>query len=83
MRAIKEARKFIECNPADPSAKILSRLVLALESEVEFPIANIYQLDFDRFNLALEILREWRIDRYCAGKAKIFDTATQMSNLAH
>lgn len=81
MRAIKEARKFIENNPSDPSAKTLSRLVLALESEVEFPIANIYQLDLDRFNLALEILREWRLERYFVGKAKLFDTATQMSSL--
>jgi hypothetical protein len=82
MRAIKEARKFIERNPSDPSAKTLAKLVLALESEVEFPIANIYQLDLDRFNLALEILREWRLDRYFAGKAKLFDTATQVSDLA-
>lgn len=78
MRAIKEARKFIERNPTDSSAKTLSRLVLALESEGIFPIEDIYHLDLDRFNLALEILREWRLDRYFAGKAKLFDTATQM-----
>ena len=83
MHAIKEARKFIERNPSDPSAITLSRLVLALESEVEFPVADIYKLDLDRFNLALEILREWRLDRYFAGKAKLFDTATQMSSFTH
>lgn len=81
MHAIKEARKFIERNPSDPSAKTLSRLVLALESGGEFPIENIYQLDLDRFDLALEILREWRLDRYFAGKAKLFDAATQMSSI--
>ncbi|MBH1957315.1 hypothetical protein [Polaromonas sp.] len=81
MRAIKEARKFIERNPADPSAKALAKLVLALESEAEFPIIDIYQLDFERFNLALDILREWRLDRYFAGKAKLFDTATHASSL--
>lgn len=83
MHAIKKARKFIERNPMDSSAKILSRLVLALESEGEFLIEDIYQLDLDRFNLALEILREWRIDRYFAGKAKLFDTAMQVSQISH
>ena len=83
MHAIKEARKFIERNPSDPSAKMLSQLILALESDVEFSISNIYQLDLDRFDLALEILREWRLDRYFAGKAKLFDTATQMSSQVH
>jgi hypothetical protein len=82
MRAIHEARNFIERNPSDPSSKTLSNLVKALESEAEFPITHIYQLDLVRFNLALEIVREWRLDRYFAGKAKLFDTAKHMNSLA-
>lgn len=81
MHAIKEARKFIQQDPADPSAQTLARLVLALESEADFPISDIYQLDFDRFKLALEILEEWRIDRYYAGKARLFDISLQMAEL--
>ncbi len=81
MRAIKEARKIIEQDPANPSAKILARLVLALESEVEFPISSIYHLDFDRFDLAIRILEEWRLDRYYAGKARLFDISTQAFDL--
>lgn len=79
MHAIKKARKFIECNPSDLSAITLSKLVLALESEEEFLIEDIYKLDMNRFNLALDILREWRIDRYFAGKAKLFDSATHLN----
>lgn len=81
MNAIKEARKFIEKNPAHSSARTLSRLVLALESEVDFPITELYALDLDRFNPALEILREWRLDRYYAGKAKLFDISLQVADL--
>ena len=33
MRAVKEARQYIERNPADPSAVVLAKLVLALEME--------------------------------------------------
>ena len=47
MRAIKEARKFIESNSSSADAITLSRLVLALESEIDFPITDIYLLDYD------------------------------------
>jgi hypothetical protein len=75
MRAIKEARRLIEKSPEDPSAKTLARLVLALEAEVEFQISEIYSLDMEQFELALNILREWRLDRYYAGKARLFASA--------
>lgn len=78
MQIIKEARRFVETNPTNPSAQILARLVLALESESDFAITDIYKLDFDRFQMALKILEEWRIDRYFAGKAKLFDISLQV-----
>ena len=81
MRAIKEARKYIERSPKHPQAMTLSRLVLALESEGDFAIADLYQLDGERFKLALEILDEWRLDRHYASKAKLFDVSMQMAVL--
>lgn len=81
MRAIKEARKYIERKPDDSNAKTLSRLVLALESEAQFPITDLYLLDFDKFKLALEILDEWRLDRHYASKARLFDVSLQMAAL--
>jgi hypothetical protein len=81
MRAIKRARKLIERDPSTPTAKTLSRLVLALESEADFPISELYRLDFDHFNMAVQMLREWRIDRYYEGKARLFDVSLQTSEL--
>ena len=81
MRAIKEARHFIEKSPNDEAAKILARLVLALESEASFAITEIYKLDMEQFELALKILQEWRLERYYAGKARLFETALQVSQL--
>ncbi len=78
MQIIKEVRRFVERDPANPSAQVLARLVLALESESDFAISDIYRLDFDRFQMALKILEEWRIDRYFAGKAKLFDISLQI-----
>lgn len=82
MQVIKEARKFVASDPTNPSAQILARLVLALESESDFAISEIYQLDFDRFQMALKILEEWRIDRYFAGKGKLFDISRQAVDMS-
>jgi flagellar biosynthesis/type III secretory pathway protein FliH len=83
MRAIKEARHLIEKAPDDESSQILSRLVLALENEVNFAISDIYKLNRNQFELALNILQEWRLERYYSGKARLFDTALQVTELAH
>lgn len=77
MQIIKEVRKFVERDPTSSSAQILARLVLALESESDFALSEIYRLDYDRFQMALKVLEEWRIDRYFAGKAKLFDVSLQ------
>ncbi|MDN4591724.1 hypothetical protein DBA29_24880 [Xenophilus aerolatus] len=82
MNAIKEARRFIERQPDHPTARVLSRLVLALESSHSFELVTLYELDYDGFQLALDILREWRLDRYYAGKAKLFDLSMQVNELA-
>jgi hypothetical protein len=75
MRAIKKAKKIIEKNPEMVQAKVLSQLVLSLESDTEFQIKQLYDLPQDEFDFAIQILKEWRIDRHYMGKAKTFDTA--------
>ena len=79
MRAVKEARQYIERNPSDAHAVVLSQLVLALEMEADFHIADLYQLDQPRFDLALRILAEWRVDRYYLGKARLFEVSWQVA----
>ena len=81
MNAIKSARKFIVANPSSESARTLAQLVLALESETKFEIADLYKLELETFDIAIDILKEWRIDRYYAGKAKLFDLSMQVASL--
>ncbi|MBB1077418.1 hypothetical protein HUU62_23725 [Rhodoferax sp. 4810] len=76
MLAIKKARKLIEANPGEPAAKIIAALVLALESETSISVAQLYKLDDKRFELALEILDEWRLDRHYASKLRLIDSST-------
>ena len=81
MNAIKTARKLISADPASEASRTLAQLVLALESEGNFGVTDLYKLDFKRFELAIDILKEWRIDRYYVGKAKLFDLSMQVSSL--
>jgi len=82
MLAIKKARKLIEANPTDTASKTLASLVLALESDSPFLLADIYELDYKRFEIALEILAEWRMDRYYAKKLRLVDVSTLAKNIA-
>lgn len=81
MNAIKNARKLISADPASEASRTLAQLVLALESEGSFGVTDLYKLDLKRFELAIDILKEWRIDRYYVGKAKLFDLSMQVSAL--
>jgi hypothetical protein len=81
MLAINKARKFIQSDPSDQAAQIISSLVLALESEGEISVAQLYKLDYKNFELALEILSEWRLDRYYASKLRLLDASTHAHEL--
>jgi hypothetical protein len=75
MNAIKAIRKHLERNPDAPSSKALARLVAALAEEKSYPLAELYAMDYDTFEMAMELLRDWRLDRYYAARLKLFDFA--------
>ena len=81
MRALKKTRKLIEKDPSSRAAVTLSSLVVALESEAPFTLTELYRLDYDSFQLALELLAEWRLDRYYMSKVRLLDLSVQMGEM--
>lgn len=81
MLAIKTARKFIQANPNHPASKTIASLVLALENTGHISVKDLYDLDNDRFELVLEILSEWRLDRHYASKLRLLDVSAQVQEL--
>jgi hypothetical protein len=73
MNAIKQIRKYLEHDPHSEAAKILGRLTAALAEEGQFSLADLYRLDYETFNLAIELLKDWRLDRYYAARIRLFD----------
>ncbi len=82
MNAIKKARRIIESQPESFEARTLAALVLALESAGPFVLEDMYKLDTQSFDLAISVLREWRLDRYYMGKAKLFDVSWHARELS-
>jgi hypothetical protein len=79
MRAIKKARKLIEKDPGSQAATALSTLILALETGSEFSFTPLYELSINEFDLAIEVIKDWRLDRYYEGKVKAIGVALQAS----
>jgi hypothetical protein len=73
MNAIKEIRKYLLKNPDSEHSRTLARLVAALAEEGPFPLSELYQLDHQSFELAIALMRDWRLDRYYAARIKLFD----------
>lgn len=62
--AVKTIAKYIRNNPDSVGEEILRGLCAALETQASFEIHRIYELDKKAFELALELLEEWRFDRH-------------------
>jgi len=78
MSAIKQARELIKKDPDSKDAQILSYLIIALEMGHEFLLSELYKMNYDTFKLALQVIENWRIDRYYRSKVKLYDWAWQV-----
>jgi flagellar biosynthesis/type III secretory pathway protein FliH len=81
MLAIKKARKLIQKSPESPTARTLSTLIIALETEQDFSLKTLYQLDLDDFDLAMDVLKEWRLDRYYMSKVRLMDVSLMVEQI--
>ena len=73
MHAIKQIRKYLENNSTSESAPMLERFAAALTEEKEFPLADLYRLSYEEFELAIDLLKDWRFDRHYAENLKLFE----------
>lgn len=73
MNALKTARKLIDAHPESQAAVTLAQLIQALQYERKINVAALYALRPDDFELAIEVLKQWRIDRRTASRDRGFD----------
>lgn len=76
MHAIKKARKYMSDHPEKQDAKTLAKLAVALQSNEAFPLHELYDMKLESFDLAVEVIKDWRLDRYYSGKERMVEVAS-------
>jgi hypothetical protein len=74
MNAIKKVRRYMQAHPKADASRVLAHLAACLADERAFPLSELYGLDMEAFDLAIELMRDWRLDRYYAARLKLLDT---------
>lgn len=73
MNASKKIRRLMEEGEAPEQVRLLKDLAIALQLKRPFDIAALYALDRTYFDVALNLLREWRSDHFIASRSKLIE----------
>ena len=71
MSKLKDLEKRFLNGPENSDLMILKKLIKALCIEGKFNISDLYELPLNDFELAMETLKSWRLDRYTKTKERI------------
>jgi hypothetical protein len=66
--AVKNIAKFIKKNPDAVDSEILRQFCSALEQKAPFDLESLFALKTKTFEMALQLLDEWRFDRHVASR---------------
>ena len=87
MDAVTRIETYLSRHPTDESSAVLAQLTLALDRGEAFDLVRLYGLSWEAFELAMGLLREWRIDQYFARDAGLLDgvkkAAQRAANSVH
>ena len=64
--AIKSIAKYIKRNPDDDEVAVLRDFCAALEQGTAFELERLFGMKSKAFDMALELLDEWKFDRHVA-----------------
>ncbi len=62
--AVREVARFIKRSPETNDSMVLWEMCKALESKSVFELHRLFELNLKSFEMAMELLDEWRIDRW-------------------
>ena len=71
MNNLKKIEKRILKNPDEPASQVFIELIKSLDQKLDFSLTTIYDLDYDDFQLVLEVLKDWRLDRYAKTRKRL------------
>ena len=77
MRNLKKLEKrLLGIHKDDPANLVLIRLVKSLCLNENFNLSEIYELSYDDFEFALDIMKDWRLDCHSKTRERILEIVT-------
>ncbi|WP_159877470.1 MULTISPECIES: hypothetical protein [Aquitalea] len=73
MNAAKKIRLLIDSGESPEQVQVLKEMAIALQMKDNFSIDRLYQIDQRYFDLAMDLLKEWRFDHHIASRSKLID----------
>jgi hypothetical protein len=64
MDALFTALRRIRLDPNDSSSRAFSMLINALDAGEQFDLNALYALNYRDFQLAVELMKQWRLDSF-------------------
>jgi hypothetical protein len=71
MNTLKTLEKCLIGKPGCSSNEFFRRLVESLCLKGKLDLAELYELPYDDFKLALAIMQDWRLDQYTKSKERL------------
>ena len=62
MNAVDKIKELFEQSPQDPDLQILKQFCVSLETGKPFDLRLLASLNFESFNMGMDVLRQWRVD---------------------
>lgn len=73
VNAAKKIRRFLEQGEQPEQVRVLTELAASLELGRSFDLKQLYEIDMRYFDVALELLRDWRFDHHIAARSKLLE----------
>lgn len=71
MNVLKQLEQRLISKPVDPDNAFFKSLIQALCHKESIDLASLYELPYDDFELAMAIMKRWRLDRYTKTKDRL------------
>ncbi len=71
MNVLKQLEIHLKQGQEDDANPVFERLIRSLCLNSNFNLAELYELNYEDFELALKVLKSWRLDRYTKTKDRL------------
>ncbi|MFA7241852.1 MAG: hypothetical protein WC091_17200 [Sulfuricellaceae bacterium] len=77
MNALEQLEQSLLVYPQDADNQILRSFIHALCLEKDYKLAELFELSYNNFALALKVMENWRTDRYTKSRERIKETLNE------